>query len=60
LAATHVRFFADAPPLLRLEIDPARLTAPLVLESAPGGHELFPHLYGPLNLEAVVAVKPYP
>ncbi|WP_411877043.1 DUF952 domain-containing protein [Vulcanococcus limneticus] len=60
LAATHARFFAEAPPLLRLEIDPARLSAPLALEPAPGGHELFPHIHGPLNLDAVVAVEPYP
>ena len=60
LAATHARFFAGAPPLRRLEIDPARLSAPLVLECAPGGHALFPHIHGPLNLDAVVAVEPYP
>jgi hypothetical protein len=51
--------------LLVLEIDPARLTAPLKFEppaSPPGqpasaGHRagiLFPHIYGPLNPEAVV------
>ncbi len=60
LAATHARFFAEAPPVRRLEIDPARLLAPLTLERAPGGHELFPHIHGPLNLDAVVAVEPYP
>jgi glutathione S-transferase len=60
LAATHARFFADAPDMVRLQIDPARLAVPLALESAPDSDELFPHLYGPLNLEAVVAVDPYP
>lgn len=60
LAATHARFYVDAPPLVRLEIDPSRLTAPVVLEPAPDGRELFPHIQGPVNLEAVVAVEPYP
>lgn len=51
--------------LLVLEIDPARLTAPLKFEPpvpppgqpAAAGHQadiLFPHIYGPLNPEAVV------
>jgi uncharacterized protein (DUF952 family) len=54
---------AGAEPLAILEIDPARLRAPLRFEAPapiPGsgaGHlasgELFPHLYGPLELEAV-------
>ncbi|MEI6828989.1 MAG: DUF952 domain-containing protein [Synechococcaceae cyanobacterium ELA445] len=60
LAATHSRFFADVPDLVRLQIDPTRLAVPLALESAPGGDELFPHLYGPLPLEAVVGAEPYP
>ena len=60
LAATHARFFADGPPLVRLEIDPARLTVHLDLGSAPDSDELFPHIHGPLSLDAVVAVGPYP
>ncbi|XTZ16585.1 DUF952 domain-containing protein [Micromonospora echinospora] len=52
-------FYADAGPLLLLHIDPARLTAPVRDdEVAPG--VVFPHLYGPLNLDAVVAVTPLP
>lgn len=60
LAATHARFYADAPELLRLVIDPAQLPVPLALEAAPGGIELFPHIHGPLPIDAVVAVEPYP
>lgn len=44
--------------LLLLQIDPGRVTAPLRYENLEGGTELFPHLYGPLNLDAVVAVTP--
>ena len=50
-----------AEPLVLLEIDPDRLDVPLVVEapagSAPGAEE-FPHVYGPLPVGAVVAVRP--
>lgn len=50
-------FYADAGPLLLLSIDPARLSAPVRDEEvAPG--TVFPHIYGPIELDAVVAVAP--
>jgi len=52
-------FYADVPePLVLLEIDPARLTCPLEVEEVPEAGDSFPHLYGPLNLDAVTAVHP--
>jgi uncharacterized protein (DUF952 family) len=49
------RFYAQAADLLVLEIDPARLTSPVRDEDAGWG-ERFPHIYGPLDRAAVVAV----
>lgn len=54
--------FPGRRDLVLLVVDPARLTDPLRLE--PGRPEdppgmLFPHLYGPLPTDAVVAVVPY-
>ncbi len=44
------------PDLLLLKIDPNKLKAPLKLEEGQPG-ELFPHLYGELNLDAVVGFQ---
>ena len=57
LATTAARFYGDVPSseLIVLEIDPSRLTAPVLVEASSGG-ERFPHIYGPLNLDAVTAL----
>lgn len=61
-------YFAHlAEPLLALEIDPIRLTAPLKFEppspppgaTATAGYHaqeslLFPHIYGPINQDAII------
>ncbi|MEM9295712.1 MAG: DUF952 domain-containing protein [Planctomycetota bacterium] len=56
------RFFADrTEDLVVLVIDPDKLTAELRWELAHAGtpdEQAFPHLYGPLNLDAVVDVRP--
>lgn len=65
-------FYRGQTGLLLLMIDPARLSAPLKYEppAHPTGHSeqpdpeveeaLFPHLYGPLNVDAVVRVLDFP
>jgi len=54
---TRQRFYADVPEaLVLLEIDPGRLTSELRVEEVPEAGDSFPHIYGPLNLDAVVAV----
>ncbi len=52
------RFYRGRDDLLLLWIDPRRLSAPLKNELADG--DTYPHVYGPLNLEAVVRVVPFP
>ncbi|MGJ9423585.1 DUF952 domain-containing protein [Aeromicrobium sp. CF3.5] len=48
----QARFYADAGDLVLLTIDTDRLSSPWQLD--PVGQEDFPHIYGPLNLDAVV------
>ena len=49
------RLFSGQGDLIALEVDTDRLTAPLVREPSRSG-EIYPHIYGPLNTDAVVGV----
>ena len=51
-------FYKDVPDLVVLVIDTDRLTSPLQHDEVPGWDEPFPHIYGPLNPEAVVDAVP--
>jgi uncharacterized protein (DUF952 family) len=57
VTASANRFYAAAADLLLLHIDADRLTSTL-REEASGTGEVFPHIYGPLNRDAVAAVEP--
>ena len=54
VAATASRFYGDVAEVVVLRIDPDRLTSPVVVEDLVGSGEDFPHVYGPINLDAVV------
>ena len=54
------RYYAGASELVLLHVDEDLLTSPLVYESPPGASEPFPHIYGPINLDAVVTVERLP
>ncbi|WP_254019044.1 DUF952 domain-containing protein [Mesorhizobium escarrei] len=56
---TAAKHFAGQTGLLLVAIDGARLGDALKYEVSRGG-ALFPHLYGPLDLNAVVSVQPLP
>ena len=52
---------ADAPveqTLVVLVIDPAKLSSEVRYEPADG--QFFPHIYGPIEPEAVIEVRPAP
>jgi uncharacterized protein (DUF952 family) len=49
-------WFAGVANLLLVEIDTDRLSSKLVFENLEAGDEKFPHIYGPINLDAVINV----
>ncbi|MEP7202496.1 MAG: DUF952 domain-containing protein [Ilumatobacteraceae bacterium] len=52
------RYYAGAPGLVLLHIDEQLLASPVVYEQLPGAPEPFPHIYGPINLSAIVTAEP--
>ena len=58
------KFYKGQQGILLLEIDPSLLTSELRWEAPSGGApppgvpegDLFPHIYGPVNLDAIVKV----
>jgi uncharacterized protein (DUF952 family) len=55
---TADRYYAGRDDVVVLTIDPTRVDTPIRVESVGRGTEQFPHLYGPLPRDAVVAVTP--
>lgn len=51
------RYYTGQTGLVKLGIDPGKLTSPLLYELAASVNQLFPHIYGPLNLDAVFEVN---
>ena len=59
LAGVVTRYYKDTDHLQLLLIDPDKLTHPLIRENTMGGSELFPHVYGIINSEAIMNVIPF-
>jgi len=59
VAGVAERFYAGVGDLVLLHIDESKLTSPLQYDEVPGAPDPFPHLYGPLNTDAVVRVEPF-
>ncbi|MFL5772231.1 MAG: DUF952 domain-containing protein [Flavisolibacter sp.] len=52
------RYYSGKINLVKLVIDTDKLQAPLKYELAPSVNELFPHIYGPINTDAVIKIIP--
>ena len=55
IISTANRFYRNCRDLVVLVIDAERVKAPIQYENLEGGQPLFPHIYGSLNCEAVIA-----
>lgn len=51
------RYFSGKKDLVKLMIETSRLTSGFKYEPAPSVNESFPHVYGPINLDAVADVQ---
>ena len=60
VSGTADRYYRNRGPMILIAVDETRLTARLVRENTRGGMELFPHVYGPVSLEAVVWTRELP
>lgn len=60
VVGTANRFYGDLDELVLLRVDPARLGADVIVEPPfPGSVEHFPHIYGPIPLDAVAETTPW-
>jgi uncharacterized protein (DUF952 family) len=59
VAGVANRFYREQTDLVLLTIDEQRVRPEIRYEAAPGSAEPFPHIHGPLNLDAVVEVVPF-
>jgi uncharacterized protein (DUF952 family) len=59
LADVKQRYFEGRNDLLLLSIDTDKLKSPFIFEWSPSVQDTFPHVYGPINVDAVVEVVPY-
>ena len=58
IEGVHERFYQGQTVMVKLKINEAKVQRPVLFELAEDLNELFPHIYGPLNLDSVVAVIP--
>lgn len=56
VAGVLLRYFSGKTDLVKLVIDTEKLSPPLKFELAPSLNEEFPHIFGPINMDAVIAV----
>ena len=52
-------FYQGEPDLLLLVIDPGRVQEEIRYEHVPGQAQPYPHIYGALNVDAVVQTRPF-
>ena len=59
VAAVANAYYKGAADLLLLVIDTDRVGAEIRWEDVPGSEAPYPHIYGPLNTDAVIETRPF-
>ena len=60
VAGVLSRYYKNQSNLVLLHVDENKVLAPLKYEHSPSVNEEFPHIYGTINLEAVIKVETLP
>ncbi len=55
LPGVLARYYSGAGKVILLELDPSKLTETLKIEPSTNG-ELYPHVYGPISRDSILAV----
>ncbi len=58
VAGVLERYYQGQTGLVKLKIEKAKVERPLIFELAGSINEVFPHIHGAINLDAVVEVTP--
>jgi uncharacterized protein (DUF952 family) len=58
VAGVLQRYFAGKTDLVKLTIDTSKLNAKLQYDFSTSINEAFPHIYGTINLDAIIQVSP--
>lgn len=53
-------FYRDRTDVVLLTIERSKVRAPIREDHVAAANDAFPHIYGPLDVDAVVAVEPLP
>ena len=56
VAGVLERYFAGQFDLVKLVIDTDKLTSKFVFDWSPSTQDTFPHVYGPINVDAIIDV----
>jgi uncharacterized protein (DUF952 family) len=59
VATVAKKYYQNETGLVLLVIDADKVVSPVRYEAVPGEPDPYPHVYGPLNPDAVVEVRPF-
>ena len=59
LASVVGRYYNAVDDITLLLLDADKLKPALINENTVGGSELFPHVYGPINADAIIKALPF-
>lgn len=57
VAGVLQRYFAGKTKLVKMSVDTDKLNSRFIYEWSPSTADTFPHIYGPINLDAVIATE---